>query len=162
MKEIQLSQGQVALVDDEDFEWLSKWKWCAQKDSNTYYACRSYYNKGKKCAIKMHRQLLGLTNPKILCDHRNNNGLDNQRVNLRICTKTENNRNKSSNKISSSKYVGVFFVTTTHKTFWRAQITDNGNRKHLGCFKTEELAALARNEAAKIYHGEFAHLNKIP
>lgn len=95
MKTIPLTQGQVALVDDEDYEYLMQWKWCAAWNGNTYYAFRGGKKEhGKKRQmIKMHRDLLD-TPRGLEVDHLNGNGLDNRRCNIRNCTHKENMQNQ--------------------------------------------------------------------
>src|SRR3989304_2105986 len=86
MKEIQLSQGKVALVDDEDFEMLNRYKWSAMRGANTYYAyTHIILESGKRTSIAMHRVIMQ-TPVGYETDHRDRNGLNNQRFNLRICT----------------------------------------------------------------------------
>ena len=84
MKEIILTQGQVALVDDEDFEYLNQWKWCAIKSRKTYYTTRTIYIPCKMTVI-MHRIIMN-TPLDMTVDHIDHNGLNNQKYNLRICT----------------------------------------------------------------------------
>ncbi len=160
MKEIKLSQtgknkilNLVALVDDSDYDWLSKFNWHALKSSGTYYAARSPDKK------KMHRLILGLTDPKIPCDHIDHNGLNNQRNNIRVCTQSQNLCNKSARKNGSSKYLGVCWDKQYNK--WKVGIRENKRLKFIGLFHSETDAALAYNNAAKEVHGEFANLNLI-
>lgn len=161
MKEIPLNKGQVALVDDADFDWLNQWKWYANIRGYTYYAVRAKETteriNGKQSKYRMHRLILGVTDPKILIDHIDHNGLNNQRSNLRIATAAQNCCNKTSLKNSTSKYLGVSFIKRDQ--LWAGQIQVNGIKKRLGVFKSEETAARAYDEAAKIYHGEYANLN---
>ena len=98
VREVQLSKGKVALVDDADYEFLSQWKWCASLESRgtKWYAIRwskkSEHGDGKKFKIRMHRVLMGLQ-PKddsIVVDHKDRNGLNNQRDNLELVTQREN------------------------------------------------------------------------
>jgi len=163
MKQIKLTQGQYALVDDADYEELSKYKWCAlySKDMSSFYAGRESRKKeGEICTIRMHRQILGLKlRDKRQIDHINHNILDNRRFNIRICTPRQNSMNRKPDQNTSSKYKGVSWEDSRNK--WQAHITIKGKKKHLGYFQTEELAALAYNEAAKKYFKEFAYLNVI-
>ncbi len=153
MKEIQLTQGFVALVDDEDYDYLMQWKWYAKKQKYSYYANR--YENGK--LIHMHRVILKIDNPNLYGDHKDHNGLNNQRKNLRIATKLQNNKNKTSHKNAASRFLGV----SSHNERWRARITINYKNKSLGVFKSESEAAMAYNNAARVIHGEFANLNNI-
>jgi hypothetical protein len=162
MKEIILSQGQKALVDDEDFDFLSQFKWQATKSpkSNTYYASRREI----KGIILMHNAILqrqGFTFSKTqICDHKNLNGLDNRKENLRISTYSQNCANVPKKKKNpTSKYKGVFFEISGRK--WRAKIKKDYKQINIGSFLTEEEAALAYNEKAKELFGEFAYLNII-
>lgn len=162
MKEIQLTQGKVALVDDADYEWLIQWKWYAIKQKNSYYAVRhSARINGRQGRICMHKFILNVTENNLLVDHRDRDGLNNQRFNLRKATTAQNNRNKTSAKNSSSKYLGVRLCVdkrwTNEYKYWRAKISKND----LGSFPSEELAALAYNKAAIQMFGEFANLNKV-
>lgn len=107
----------------------------------------------------MHRLILGITDPKIQVDHKDGNGLNNQRSNLRIATHAENMFNRSSSKNSTSSYLGVSWNTANRR--WLAAIKRNGITTHLGSFKDEKLAALAYNKASLEMTGEFARLNKV-
>lgn len=159
MKKIPLSQGKFALVDDEDFEWLNQWKWQAHKSYNNWYATRKVRGiDNVRKELKMHRQILGITDLKILGEHADGDGLNNQRHNLRPATNSENQKNKKSR--GTSRYLGVCW----HKTrgYWLAKIVIDGKQKHLGCFSDEVLAAKSYNDMAKIHHGAFARLNAIP
>lgn len=156
MKEIKLTKGQVALVDDSDFEYLNQWKWCARKHRNTFYAQRSLPRvNGKQETVQMHRFILGLTDPKVLTDHKDWNGLNNQRSNLRVATVSQNNANKKPK--GTSKYMGVSLLSRDN--VWVANLYKNGKHYWLGRYNTEKEAALAYDEAAKKYHGEFANIN---
>jgi hypothetical protein len=166
MKKIKLTQGMFALVDDEDFDYLNQWKWYANKGHSTFYAQRQVsinINKQRQTAEIMHRLIMNAPAYAII-DHINHNGLDNQKNNLRICNKSENQRNSLCSRGGTSKYKGVFF----HKQFslrgwkaWEAGIRYNKKRLCLGSFYTEIEAALAYNKKAKELFGEFAYLNKI-
>lgn len=158
MKKIPLTQGKYALVDDESFEYLSQWKWFAEKIGRTWYASRGLYDPIKKRhgkMLRMHRVIM--KNPiKKLVDHKDRNGLNNQRCNLRVCTKSTNAMNYERIK-SKTGYRGVCMT----KNKWSSGIKVNYKRINLGVFLTPELAALAYNKAAIKYHKEFAILNEI-
>lgn len=158
MKIIPLSQGKITLVDDADFEWLSQWKWYANKNHNTFYACRNEKLNGKTRLILMHRQILGINDPRIFGEHRDRDGLNNQRINLRTANNSENQKNKKAR--GTSKYLGVSWDKFSKK--WVSHISLNRKVKHLGLFTDEIQAAIAYNEAAKIHHKEFANINIIP
>lgn len=149
MKEIKLTQGKVALVDDEDFEYLNQFKWCAHKECNTYYAVRNAKNNGKLFTQYMHNLIIGI----IGVDHKNHEGLDNQKHNLRIANKSQNAMNNMPLKNMTSKYKGVSWFKRDKK--WRAVI----NEKHIGLFIDEIEAAKAYDNKAAELFGEFACLN---
>jgi HNH endonuclease len=130
MKIIPLTRGQVAKVDDEDYEYLSQWKWCATKGNAGYYAKRAIRKGGKPADLLMARFIVGVTDSKIFVDHRNNDTLDNTRNNLRVCSNAENTCNRRSAKSSTSKYLGVSFFKQMRK--WKAQIQKQGKRIYLG------------------------------
>lgn len=165
MKAIQLTRGKVALVDDEDFERLSNYEWhaCIQKcrQKNIWYAKRTVYvRQGVWQTVQMHREILGLQpGDGILADHRDLDGLNNQKSNLRVCTKSQNCSNTNGRK-RRGRFKGARQHTGRSKP-WMSQITINRKTYNLGYFYTEEAAALAYNEAAKINFGEFARLNQV-
>jgi hypothetical protein len=149
MKEIPLTQGKVALVDDEDYPRLSKFKWCAHKDCNTFYAVRysrkDEFTDGKRHFIRMHHMLL-VPKQGLEIDHINGNGLDNQKINLRLVSRRVNQQNQHVKK--SSKFPGVSWHKTSNK--WQSLIKIKGVRKHLGFFNTEEEAHIAYKKACKL------------
>lgn len=147
------------LVDDDDFDSLKKFNWWLANRNGTFYAARSIW-KPKRAVVYMHRQIMKVSDRTIEVDHKDHNGLNNQRENIRNSTKRQNGCNKNSRKNSSSKYLGVCRHKATGK--WRATIKDNSKQFSLGFYESEEMAALAYNEAAIRIHGEFANLNNIP
>lgn len=171
MKIIWLTQGQFTMVDDEDYIALIKYKWATRNEDGYIYAVNRI-GKGsisKDHDIRMHRYLMGLEfgNP-LQVDHKNHITLDNRRENLRVVTIRQNAMNKVSRGNSSSKYLGVSFMTQRYKstsgivncyTKWEAYIKVDGKKKSLGVYKTEEQAAIARDAASVKYYGEFANLN---
>lgn len=163
MKEIKLTKGQVALVDNDDFEWLNQWKWQAKtpKNANCYYATRGVWNREKKRMeeLSMHRMILNINNPKICCDHIDRNGLNNQRYNLRTANHSQNCANIAKRKNTTSKYLGVSLRKATGR--WRAEIRKNWKGIRLGEYVNEIDAAIAYNNAAIKLHGEFANLNVV-
>lgn len=158
MKKIKLTQNKYALVDNEDFDKINEKKWFFDGK----YARRIEYKKYKNGwkvlkRVRMHRQILGF--PQSMIDHKNGNGLDNRRENLRLCTRSQNSSNKIIQSNNISGYKGVSWWNT--RKIWKATIKINGKAKHLLYSKNPKEAARAYNEAAKIYYQEFAKLNKI-
>jgi hypothetical protein len=152
---IPLTQGQFAIVDAADFEWLNQWKWFAQKTSNGrgYYAKRWDSGKHRKY-LRMHNVILGI---KRGGDHRNGNTLDNRRSNLRKATKQQNSRNHALRKDCSSGFTGVGkIVRKSGMVRWRAYIRVSKKMRLLGCFPSIEEARAARSIAAKKYYGEYS------
>jgi hypothetical protein len=142
-KEIILSKNKTAIVDNEDYDWLNQWKWCAYKAYNTYYACRNTEINGKKSMIQMHREILGLQEgDNKLADHKDRNGLNNRRNNLRVVSRSLNSHNCKKLKNNTSGFRGVHWNKPRRK--WIVQITINGVKKHYGCFDSPI-------EAAKCY-----------
>jgi len=162
-REIPLTQGKVALVDAEDFDFLNQWKWCVAKVGKCghLYAVRcspKSENGKKKTTVRMHRVIMNAA-PDILVDHKKHTTLDNRKQNLRTCTRKQNNSNSSSRKGSTSKYLGVSFDKNRKK--WTVRVKIDGRVKSLGRFDEEREAAVVYNEAAKKHYGEFANLNII-
>lgn len=152
MKKIELTRGKFALVDDRDWEMLSKHKWYFMPIG---YAARGVWDKEtkKNYIVYMHRLIMG--NPKGKCiDHINRDQLDNRRENLRICEHKENIRNGKLRSNNKSGHKGVFWDNTRQR--WVGRITVNYKDIHLGSFKDKELAAMAYKTAAKKYFGDFA------
>ena len=151
MREIVLTQGKVALVDDEDFELVSQWKWCAMRGKHTWYAVRGCAD-GK--SVLMHREIFGAdAGVKCQIDHKDGNGLNNKRENLRIATQSQNNANARNRLNTSSPYKGVCWDNA--RNAWLARISEN----FLGRFSSEEDAAKAYDKAAIERFGEYARTN---
>lgn len=164
MAVIQIKNVSV-LVDDEDIPLISKYRWYVAsvkyrgKQIKQYVQARGISPLEPEI-VKIHRVIMNVTDSKKLIDHKNGNGLDNRKENLRICSASENAANRKittvHNRIKHSKFKGV----TKLNGKWRAYITLNHSSIHLGFFATAEEAAAAYNKAAVILHGEFAHLNQ--
>lgn len=154
MKTISLTRGKVALVDDDVYEWASKFKWLALKTGRRWYAIRSE----RKLTLLLHREIL--ESPKgVYTDHINGDGLDNRRENLRICTRQQNAQGFQRKQVgTTSKFRGV---SRCRGQKWQSHIKANGHKHYLGQFKSEEDAARAYDVAAKELFGEFASPNFI-
>jgi hypothetical protein len=156
MRAIQLTQGQVTIVDDADYSWINEFQWYAAKINYGvgFYACR----KIRRRPVGMHRIIMGVENdPSVDVDHINNDALDNRRENLRICSRSENCMNKVMHRDNRSGFKGV----SRSGNRFQAKIKANGKQRYLGTFKTPEEAARAYDAAAKEHFGAFARLNKI-
>ena len=157
MKEIQLTKGMVALVDDEDYEWLNQWTWFAVKEHNNWYAATNMRENGSWQTVRMHRLILGLKRGNnIKSDHKNRNGLSNSRNNLRTCTNQQNIMNQRPQG-GTSKFKGVSRRKNTKK--WFAQIGYQNQNIYIGYYDLEIEAAKAYDKKAKELYGEFAFLN---
>jgi hypothetical protein len=162
VKTIPLSQGQVAIVDDEDFERLNSHGWYALKsvckNRIVHYAVRwGEKQNGKKKLFYMHRQILGL-NKGVNCDHINGDVLDNRRINLRPCNQSQNGGNSQKQPGTSSRFKGVTWAR--RDSIWMAQIMVNRHHIYLGNFPDQESAAAAYDRAAEKCFGEFSLTNK--
>lgn len=155
IRTIPLTGAKHAIVDDADFERLSQWKWYACRRRNNYYATRHMkLPNGKLISVLMHREIMGLTpGSKNRVDHRDFNGLNNTRQNLRIATPSQNSRNRR--PCGSSKYLGV----SSKSGKWQANISYLGKTRYLGIFGDEREAAETYDFFARELHGEFANLN---
>lgn len=175
-KTIPLSQGKVALVDDQDFEWLSQFRWCYWGT----YAMRYERNReksdqqAKRRPIQMHRAILRKMHPRridgLMSDHISGDRLDNRRCNLRVCTPVQNSQNRIGKRKSYTAYKGVFPVNADYRGIrrrsktrkpWVTVIVVNGEIKRFGPFVSDTEAALAYNTEALEHFGEFAQLNEM-
>lgn len=149
---IPLTQGKFAIVDAEDYDRLSRYKWCAVKAGGTFYAGR----KKNGIFVRMHREILCV--PKgIICDHKDRNGLNNRKSNLRFCTRAQNQYNSNKRPGCSSKYKGVNWDKMKKK--WRTRIGFERHRLHLGLFEDPIDAVVTYDRKAIELFGEFAYLN---
>lgn len=160
MKQIRLANGRgVVLIDDEDYERIAAHSWCLQLGGGNYqrkYAQANIKIDGQWKRTTMHRFIMGLKKGE-RCDHRDNDGLNNQKENLRLATSNQNQHNRE-------KVRGRFKGVSWHKVAakWVAQIAAYGKHYYLGLFDEEEAAARAYDAKAKELHGEFAKLNFRP
>lgn len=153
MKQIPLTQGKVALVDDADFQHFNQWKWHYHHG----YAERTEYIGGdgyKSKAVYMHNEIM---QPPVgmEVDHRDGDGLNNQRYNLRNSTHAQNSTNRGKRSDNTSGYIGVY----KYNNGWMAQLMKDGEYVLSKAFPTAIEAARARDKAAREHFGEFAILN---
>jgi hypothetical protein len=162
MKTIPLSKGKVTLVDDKDYNRVAVLHWYASKEKGLWYA-RAYCGKSNtlnQTTVRMHRLILGImNNPNIQVDHRDGDGLNNRRLNLRVATNAQNSMNRRKKIGCLSQYKGVYLDKRYNK--WRASIMFNKKRYHLGHYSNEKDAALAYNRKALEFFGEYALLNNV-
>ncbi len=154
MRTIPLTQGKVALVNDEDYLYLSQFMWAAAKkaETDTWYALRS---KGHGHPRGMHVLIL-MPEGGLQVDHINRNGLDNRRTNLRVATNAQNAMNVGLRRNNTTGFKGV---SLRRGTRWQARLMVHGKALGLGFFDTAEEAARAYDAAAYENFGEFAWLN---
>lgn len=150
MKTIPLTKGLSALVDDADYDWLMQWKWHAHRLRKGWCAARSEWDKQKGRVItkRMSRELLSLTDPALLADHRNGDTLDNRRENLRPATRIENWMNAPRRGIA-------YIPQRTSPKKWQVRVGLKGKRYVVGYFTTPEEARAAYLEAAQQRYGDF-------
>jgi hypothetical protein len=159
-RKVPLSQGKFAKVSEEDYERISKHKWYAYEGQNgVCYARRSFVVDGIQHQEGMHRFLMGFKKGDPIVDHKDHDGLNNTRENMRAATRSQNGANRRSHKKSSSKYLGVFLSKKRNR--FKAEIKKGVKTYFLGWFKDEKEAATAYNTKSKEIFGEFANLNTI-
>lgn len=155
---IPLTQGKSMTVDTKDRAFLEQYSWYALKRPATWYAMTNIWKEdGRKVPVAAHT-LLMQTPPGLTVDHKNRNGLDNRRANLRVCTRGENLRNKPP-VVATSCFKGVSWHTESKK--WLARIKVAGQIFHLGMYDSDLHAARAYDIAAREHHLEFAYLNGV-
>lgn len=162
MKKIDISTPKYpdtfALVDDEDYKRLNIYKWHPVIKGSVLYVVRQDGKKNNRITHYMHREIIDIPDGKLI-DHKNHDGLDNQRDNIRLCTQTENIRNARKRKNTSSIYKGVSYSKKRFK--WESKIHIKNKTLHLGRYKKEIDAAIAYNKAALKLFGQFACINKV-
>jgi hypothetical protein len=161
---IPLTQGKFAIVDFEDYHRVGQYKWSYRKPKHprhSGYAGRTVRENGRQSTDLMHRVILRME-AGLGVDHKNGNGLDNRKDNIRPYHGSQNSYNSGKrSKCSASPYKGVFRRPFPEKP-WTAYIRVDGHPIYLGIFASDVDAAIAYNHAAGKYHGEFAYLNQIP
>ncbi len=156
-RKISLGERKFTIVDPADYYRFNIFNWCPNEDGMNIYAVRLVSVPERNIRIvSLHREIMN--HPKgLLVDHKNRDGLDNRRANLRVATKSQNTCNRRKKKNATSRYFGVHF--DKRHSLWAANIKCRGKRIWLGYFDNEIDAAKAYDAAAKKYHGEFARLN---
>jgi len=159
MKTISLTQGKFALVDDEDFERVSRYKW---QFGSYGYAVANIWNKNTKTHshTRLHRFILNAERGTQI-DHKDLNKLNNTKSNLRFCNTSQNMLNAGVYRTNTTGYKGVYLCKRKKKISWYVQIRYQGKQVFLGIFTDIKKAAQVYNQAALKYHGEFARLNNI-
>lgn len=153
---IPLTRGKWTTMDEADWQLVKMHKWFAQKNKHTFYARSSTHIDGKPVFASMHRLILK-AQPLQIVDHKDGDGLNNIRTNLRICTNAQNTTNSRMRSSNTTGYRGVGI----YKKCFAAYIWINGKQRFIGSFKTAQEAALAYNKAAEKHYGEFAQYNKL-
>lgn len=162
MKRIQLTQGYFAIIDDNDYESVVRFRWHILTVRSIRYAEHTTYlgivgRRQRKVNMLLH-SLIMRPSKGMEVDHRNHDGLDCRRDNMRICTHAQNIMNQRPRRGCSSQYKGVSWYAPGRKN-WRAYIRVNGVLIFLGAFRTEDSAAIAYDTAAQKHFGEYAFLN---
>lgn len=152
---VPLTRGLTAVIDEADAERVRARKWNAQKGGHTWYAYTMVRREGVQRSLSMHRFILEVGDDELI-DHRNGDGLDNRRANLRSCSHAENLRNQRKRDDATSRFKGVHRAANGR---WRVEIEQNGERLTLGTFLDEERAARQYDRAARIFFGSFARTN---
>ncbi|MCJ7777394.1 MAG: AP2 domain-containing protein [Sedimentisphaerales bacterium] len=157
-RRIDLGEGEWTIVEPDDYYRLKNFKWFLSGNGTKFYAARSIkIGPGQTKIVRLHREIMNPP-PGLLVDHRNGNGLDNRRANLRPATHSQNMYNKPKTKSkTSSRFIGVTFNKGRRK--WETRIYYQKRKIWLGRFDDEIDAARAYDKAALEYHGEFARLN---
>lgn len=154
---IKLSSGEFVRVDEEDYEKLNQYRWTLFKSEKWQYAIRTEYKNGSQKTIYMHRDIMGVTDPKVYVDHRDHDGLNNQKSNLRISDNRFNQYNVGKKSTSKQKYKNIRKLSGDR---WQVRVrTPKGNRVERVVYSEEDAVKLY-NELALKYHGEFAYLQE--
>lgn len=166
MKLIELTQGQVASIDDELFGQLSGFKWYASRSDTTFYAVHDLTVATWKAGHRyreMHRHIFALLGievpPGFTIDHADGNGLNNQRFNLRLATPQQQGRNQRRRVNNTSGLIGVTWDKKRRK--WRALAKTDAGHRHLGYFDDAVSAAIVRDAFVRDHFGPFAVLNGL-
>lgn len=154
---IKLFSGEYVRIDEEDYERLSQYSWCLFKSEKWQYAIRTEYKNGTQKTIYMHREIMGVTDPKIYVDHRDHDGLNNLKSNLRMSDNRFNQYNVGKKSTSKQKYKNIRQLDENR---WQVRVrTPKGKRVERVVYSEEDAVKLY-NELALKYHGEFAYLQE--
>ncbi len=156
MKVITLTQGKEAFIDDEDYDRITEWKWCFNKKKGAGYAVGKIGDKCEKRLVLMHQFIMNFPAPPLEVDHIDGNMLNNQKSNLRLATRSEQEINKGR---KTEKYKGV---TKLRNGRWKAQFRVNGVMEYIGEYATDEEAARAYDNVFRLKIGEGQGLNFPP
>lgn len=144
------------LLDDKDWSLVNKYRWYVNKVNNSFYAQTNIHKNGNNTILRMHNLIMNVENGNIV-DHRDGNGLDNRRFNLRLATQKQNLMNRGKTILNTSGFKGVSWHKGTQK--WQTNISVNGKTKCIGVFDDPVKAAKAYDFWAIDLHGEFAKTN---
>ena len=156
VREVPLSRGYVALIDAADWPLVSQHRWYSEIKDRTKYARTTRFSGQNRIYVYMHRLIVGEP-AGLQVDHRDGNGLNNRRSNLRVATGSQNQMNKGAMPNSTSPFKGVSWNSNAGK--WAAVIRKNRKNYYLGLFVDEAKAARRYDDAARVMFGEFARLN---
>lgn len=149
---IKLHSGELVRVSEEDYEYLSQFKWCLFKSEKWKYAVRNVWNKGKQITVYMHRDIMKVKGRSVYVDHRDQDGLNNRRENLRVCDNRLNQYNVGKKSSSKQKYKNI----RLYKNRWQVRFRLPKGVRIEKSFKEEKDAVDFYNTLALKYHGEFA------
>lgn len=148
-----LTQGLFTILDAKDYPKIRQYKWYARKTPYTFYASTNVNNSGKRKTIQLHRAItdapIGME-----VDHKDRNGLNNTRANLRVCTKEENQHNASIRKDNTSGFKGIYWMKSS--SAWAVSIQAYGKRIYCGIYKSKNEAILVRDKKIRELHKDFA------
>lgn len=162
MKTLALTQGKTTVIDDEDWELVKPYTWCAHRSKGKWYAETTFLNNGRRKVISMHRMVMRMPpfhETREWVDHWDRDGLNNVKSNLRRCTNGQNCMNRAATRKNGTGLKGVSF--DKQYGCFKARICVNYKQIYLGYFRSPEDAACAYNIASLKYHGPFGYQNRI-
>lgn len=152
-KELVLASGKVLIIDSSDYDKVSKYAWHSKKSRSTYYAVHKSYTSSGSLVIPMHRYILDAPKGSII-DHKNGNGLDNRRANLRFVTRQYNRANSLENKNKLDSLPKGVYKSKSKRNPYRAVLRTNGKNYHLGYYPTISEAHIAyKTKASEVFRG---------